>query len=132
VLHLDVIKVDHDVTHVAMAIHVYFKCMFQMFHLFFHTFIASASSGCCICLTRMLQLFYLDVAYVCNGFQEFSCAFASVSHALLQVFQLFRMNVANVSSGYFKSRSGCCTCCNVTHLPQLPVPAACASCMRVG
>jgi hypothetical protein len=29
----DVAKVDQDVAHVAMAIHVCFKCMFQMFHL---------------------------------------------------------------------------------------------------
>ena len=30
----DVAKLDWDVAYVAMAIHVYFKCMFQMFHLF--------------------------------------------------------------------------------------------------
>ena len=30
----DVAKVDQDVAHVAMAIHVCFKCMFQKFHLF--------------------------------------------------------------------------------------------------
>jgi hypothetical protein len=88
VFRLDVAKVDRDVAYVAMAIHVCFKCMFQMFHLFFYMFIASVSSRCCICFTRMLQLFYLDVAYVCNGFQEFSC--------FLQVFQLFRTNVTSV------------------------------------
>jgi hypothetical protein len=31
VYHLYVAKVDRDVAHVAMAIHVCFKCMFQMF-----------------------------------------------------------------------------------------------------
>ena len=34
VLHINVAKVNRDVAHVIMAIHVYFKCMFQMFHLF--------------------------------------------------------------------------------------------------
>jgi hypothetical protein len=37
----DVAKVDLDVARVAMAMHVYFKCMFQIFHLY-HTFVASA------------------------------------------------------------------------------------------
>jgi hypothetical protein len=30
----DVVKVDQDDTHVAMAIHVCFKYMLQMFHLY--------------------------------------------------------------------------------------------------
>jgi hypothetical protein len=34
VFYIDVAKVDRDVAHVAMAIHVYFERMFQMFHLF--------------------------------------------------------------------------------------------------
>jgi hypothetical protein len=67
----------------------------------FHTYVATILSGCCICF---------------NGFQEFSCVFASASNALLQVFQLFRTNVASVSSRCFKSRSTCCTSCKVTHL----------------
>ena len=33
-LYINVAKVDRDVAHVVMAIHVSFKCMFQMFHLF--------------------------------------------------------------------------------------------------
>jgi hypothetical protein len=32
--YLDVLKVNLDVAHVAMAIHAYFKRMFQVFHLF--------------------------------------------------------------------------------------------------
>jgi hypothetical protein len=28
-------------------------------------------SGCCICFTHRLHVFYLDVAYVCNGFRVF-------------------------------------------------------------
>jgi hypothetical protein len=67
VLHFDVAKVDRDVAYVAIAIHVCFKCLFQMFHLFlffkmfvvsvficmlhiFHTHVASVLSGCYICL----------------------------------------------------------------------------------
>jgi hypothetical protein len=34
VFHMDVAKVDRDVAHGAMDIHVCCKCMFQMFHLF--------------------------------------------------------------------------------------------------
>jgi hypothetical protein len=36
----DVAKVDQDLAHVALAIHVCFKCMFQMFHLY-QTYVAS-------------------------------------------------------------------------------------------
>jgi hypothetical protein len=31
---IDVAKVYRDVAHIAMTIHVCFKCMFQIFHLF--------------------------------------------------------------------------------------------------
>jgi hypothetical protein len=34
--------------------------------------------GCCICFIHMLKMFYLDVAYACNGFQVFLVIFASV------------------------------------------------------
>jgi hypothetical protein len=70
VFYIDVAKVDQDVAHVEMAIHVYFKCMFQMFHLF-QTYAAIVSfgycktrSGCCMYVgifIRMLQVFHLDV-----------------------------------------------------------------------
>jgi hypothetical protein len=40
VFHMDVAKVDRDVAHVTIAIHVCYKYMFQMFHKFFkHMFI---------------------------------------------------------------------------------------------
>jgi hypothetical protein len=48
VFHIDVAKVDQDVAY-AIAIHECCKSLFQMFHPF---------------LRRMLQAFYLDVAYV--------------------------------------------------------------------
>jgi len=45
VFYIDVVKVDRDVVHVAMTIHVCFKCMFQMFDLF--------SDVCCKCFIWM-------------------------------------------------------------------------------
>ena len=47
VFYLDVVKVDLDVAHVAMAIHAYLKNMFQVFHLF--------SVICCTCFNWMFQ-----------------------------------------------------------------------------
>jgi hypothetical protein len=51
-------------------------------------------SGCCIyihvasacfkCFIRMLQVFHLDVVYVCNDFQVFYRCFASVSKRMFQ------------------------------------------------
>jgi hypothetical protein len=55
VFRIDVAKVDQKVTYVAMVVHVCCKCL----------------SRCCICFTHMLQIFYLDVAYVCNCFRCF-------------------------------------------------------------
>ena len=52
----------------------------------------------------------------------------------MQVFQtyvanvfLFRTYVASILSECFKSISGCCTCCNVTH----PATTTCCSCLGV-
>jgi len=41
VLHLDVSKVDRDVAHDAMVVRVCCKRLFQMFRLFFQTYVAS-------------------------------------------------------------------------------------------
>jgi hypothetical protein len=38
--YIDIAKIDQDVAHVAMAIHICFNCMFQMFHLF-QTYVVS-------------------------------------------------------------------------------------------
>jgi hypothetical protein len=43
--HLDVTKLDRDVTYIAMAIHTCFKHMFYVFHLF-QTYVVSVSCGC--------------------------------------------------------------------------------------
>ena len=50
----------------------------------------------------MLQIFYLDVACVCNGFQVFLGVFASVSDTDFKCF----ICLLYVASGCFKSRSG--------------------------
>jgi hypothetical protein len=57
-------KVDRDVAYVAMVIHVYCKLMFPSFIFFFQMYVASVLSGCCICFTHILEVFYLDVVYV--------------------------------------------------------------------
>jgi hypothetical protein len=58
--------------------------------------------GCCICFTHMLQVFYLDVAYV---LQWFSYVLASVSDACFKCFICLQTYVAIVVSRCFKSRS---------------------------
>ena len=71
--HIDVTKVDRDIANIAMAIHVCCKRIFQMFHLFFQTYVASVFcqdvayvshiclpvllSGCCICFAVAFKCF---------------------------------------------------------------------------
>ena len=91
------VKLNWDVAYVAIAIHVYCKCMFQMCHLFFIRMFQVCLFGCCICFIHMLQVFYLDVAYV---LQCFSGGFASVSDTCLKCFicmlQVLHLDVSNV------------------------------------
>jgi hypothetical protein len=60
-------------------------------------------SGYCICFTLIKQAFYLVVAYVLQLF--FQVFFACVSDTCFKCFICFQTYVANVVSGYFKSRS---------------------------
>ena len=72
VFHLDVAKVDRNIAHVAVAIHVCFKCMFQIFHLvFLDVCLQSVLSRCCICFHiyevfsgAFLQVFHRNVSSV--------------------------------------------------------------------
>jgi hypothetical protein len=74
--------------------------------------------GCFICFTHMLQVFFLDVAYVFNCF---SCVFTCVSDTCFECFNCFvRMLHLDVS----KVDRRCCACCHVSHLPQPPAAAA--------
>jgi hypothetical protein len=58
---------------------------------------------CCICFTHMLQVFYMDVAYVLV-LQCFSCVFASVSDICFKCFICLQTYVVNVAFGCSKSR----------------------------
>jgi hypothetical protein len=90
-LYIDVAKVDRDVTHVVMAIHICFKCMFQMFHLL-QTNVASVSSGCyksrsgcCIYIhvvSIFFECFYVFHMYVCE-------CFIWILHMFAMIFQMF-------------------------------------------
>jgi hypothetical protein len=71
VFQMDVSKVDRDVAYVAMVVHVCCKGLLPMFHLCVSGCkLQVCFSGCCICFTHTLHLFYLDVAYGYNGFFE--------------------------------------------------------------
>jgi hypothetical protein len=79
-----------------------------------YMYVFSVSFQCYRCFIRLLQVFYLDVAYVCNGLQVLSRCFANVFRCILQVFHL---NVAYVCNGLhvlsrcFVSVSDiCCKC----------------------
>jgi hypothetical protein len=93
VLYIDVAKADRDAAHVVMAIHVCFKCMFQMFHLFL-TNVASVLFRCC--KSRSICCIYMYVTYFSNVFRCFIRMLASVSSGcciclqwVSNVFQMF-------------------------------------------
>jgi hypothetical protein len=68
---MDVAKVDRDVAYVTIVVHLCCKLLFLIFHLFFF-------DVCCKCVsldvanvfTRMMQVSYLNVAYIHNGFKH--------------------------------------------------------------
>jgi hypothetical protein len=53
---------------------------------------------------HLLQLFYLDVTYVCNDFQVFLGVFASVPYTCFKCFIYILLYVAIVASECLKSR----------------------------
>jgi hypothetical protein len=71
VFRVNVAKVDHDIAYVAMVVHICCKRLFPMFHLFFRRMFQVCLSGCCICFTHTLQVFYLDVAMFAMVFKYF-------------------------------------------------------------
>jgi hypothetical protein len=98
VFQMDVEKVDRDV---VLVIRVCGKPLFSMFHFFLYM-LQVCLSICCICFTHMLQVFYLNVAFV-----------ALAIHVCCKcMFQIFKTYVASVLSG-------CCICCSAhTHVLQ--------------
>jgi hypothetical protein len=80
VFHMDVAKVDRDVTYVAMVVHVGCMRLFQMFHLFFQTYVASVFIWILHMFdTYIAKVFCIDIAYVLQW-----CL--SVFQVFLQVF----------------------------------------------
>jgi hypothetical protein len=147
VFYIDVAKVDRDIANVVRAIHVCFKCMFQIFYLF-QTYIASVSSryckyrfGCCIYIfmcfkcfhTYVASVFHLDVAMFVmdkHVFFKFFWCFVNVLDVCCKCFsyfrrmlQVFHLNVAKVDRMLHML--------NETHLTQLPTAVARACCWRV-
>jgi hypothetical protein len=101
VFHADVAKVDRDVAHVAIVVHVCCKLLFAPFHLFFfpnvrckcvYLDVAYVLHICCKCFIYMLHMFY-------NGFQMFFMIFC-------KCFIYLQTYVAVAACGYFKSKSG--------------------------
>ena len=81
--------------------------VFQMFQryvssLFSERMLQVCLSGCCICFTHTLHVFYLDVAYGCSGFQVFFQVFSEVCFKCFNCLQTY---VATIVFGCFKSRS---------------------------
>jgi hypothetical protein len=84
VFRMGVAKVDRDV---AMVVHVCCKCLFPIFHLFFRYMLQVCLFRYCICFTYTLQVFYLDVAYVCNVFKCFICLLPYVTSVASRCFK---------------------------------------------
>ena len=105
--HLDVAKVDRDVAHVVMVILVCCNCMFQMFYLFFQTYVASV-------FIWMFHMFHTYVTGVLSGcsvclpwFQVFfQVFFASVSYVYFKYFICLQTYVVSVVSECFKNKTG--------------------------
>jgi hypothetical protein len=101
VFHMDVAKIDRDVAYVSMIVHVCFKLLFPMFHLFFKMYVASMF----IWMLGMLHTYIASVFIwmLCMDLQWFS----SIFHVFLQVCIIcLQTYVASVASICFKSRSG--------------------------
>jgi hypothetical protein len=100
VFHMDVAKIDRDVAHVAMVVHICCKCLVQMFHLLFQAYVANV-------LIWMLHIFHIYVARVCSNCFAISvlCCnkyFHVVSYkCFMWMFHMFHAHVASVCSKYF-------------------------------
>jgi hypothetical protein len=74
VFHMDVAKVDQDITYIAIGVHVCCKLLFLMFHLFFQMYVASV----------FIWMLYMFHTYVCK-------CFIGMLRMFLQWFQVFFM-----------------------------------------
>ena len=94
---MNVAKVDQNVAYVAIVVYVCCKLLFPMFYMFLDV--------CCKCVyldvayifIHMLQVFYLDVEYVCHGFKWFSGVSCKCFKHMFHVF--------------YRSSNVCSKCC---------------------
>jgi hypothetical protein len=136
--HLDVLKVDLDVAHVAMAIHACFKCFIRFRHMLqmFHFDISKVDLGaahiamdihacfkCFVCFKRMLQMFHLDISKVDLVLRMLLWLYMHVSRVLYvsDVVAVCHLDVSKVDleEAYVVAASA----------PHAPASAA-AACMR--
>jgi hypothetical protein len=69
VFQIDVVKVDQDIAMIyILMLQAFVPSVLSVFSDVCCKYVLF---GCCICFTYMLQVFYLDVAFVCNGFKCF-------------------------------------------------------------
>ena len=61
-------KVDRNVAYVVMVVHILQAFVSNVLSVFSRRTLQVCLFGCCICSTHMLQIFYLDVAYVLQWF----------------------------------------------------------------
>jgi hypothetical protein len=116
VLYIDVAKIDRGAAHVVLAIHVCFKCMFQVIYLF-RMNVANVLSGCYESISKCC--IYMHVASICfKCFQVFIRMFASVFILMLYtfaiIFNCFLDIFASVLDACFKCFIYlflCCNCC---------------------
>jgi hypothetical protein len=107
VFHMDVAKVDGGCCICCnRCTHMLQTSVPNVSSVFFTRMLQVCLSGCCICFTYMLQVFYLDVAHVCNGFKCFSCIFASVSYTYFKSFIYLQTYVVSIACIWMW------TCCN--------------------
>jgi hypothetical protein len=104
VFYMDVAKVDRDVAYVVMVVHVYYKRLFLVFHLFFqtyvarvficmlhmfHTYVANILFGCCICL-QWLQVYFQVFL------QVYLTHVISISSIFIRMLQVLYLDVSKV------------------------------------
>jgi hypothetical protein len=87
----DVAKADRDVAYIVTIVHACCKCMFPIFYLSFHTYVASV-------FIRMLHMFHTYIASVLSSL-AYVCSF-------FKCFHVFQAHVSNVSAISYV----CCNC----------------------
>jgi hypothetical protein len=82
-------------------LYMYISSLSPMFHLLLRRTLQACLDAAYV-FTHILEVFYLDIVYVCNCFQMFLQLF----QMHVQVFRLFFLYVASVASECFKNRLG--------------------------